>query len=207
MTKNAQQALRYLLQNYSNNVRFCLICNYISKIDEGLQNEFIKLRFNQLPTNEIIHFLSHISESEKLNLTVKSLTNIQKLYNSDIRSMINFMQSNQDIVKLQNRENYNFNIIDNEVWEGLIQKIKKTEKIDNLHTYIYDISIKYNIDKKNLINDFLNYMIRNHPNIINDAFLSFTENIMHSQIQNINVYINYALSQLSSIINNDCDLL
>jgi len=38
MTKNAQQALRYLLQNYSNNVRFCLICNYISKIDEGLQN-------------------------------------------------------------------------------------------------------------------------------------------------------------------------
>jgi DNA polymerase III delta prime subunit len=49
MTKNAQQALRYLLQNYSNNVRFCLICNYISKIDEGLQNEFIRLRFNQLP--------------------------------------------------------------------------------------------------------------------------------------------------------------
>ena len=38
MTKNAQQALRYLLQNYSNNVRFCLICNYISRIDEGLQN-------------------------------------------------------------------------------------------------------------------------------------------------------------------------
>ena len=36
MTKNAQQALRYLLQNYTNNVRFCLICNYISKIDEGL---------------------------------------------------------------------------------------------------------------------------------------------------------------------------
>jgi replication factor C subunit 3/5 len=27
MTKNAQQALRYLLSNYSNNVRFCLICN------------------------------------------------------------------------------------------------------------------------------------------------------------------------------------
>ena len=47
MTKNAQQALRYLLQNYSDGVRFCLICNYISRIDEGLQNEFIRLRFNQ----------------------------------------------------------------------------------------------------------------------------------------------------------------
>jgi len=49
MTKNAQQALRYLIQDYASNVRFCLICNYISKIDEGLQNEFIRLRFNQLP--------------------------------------------------------------------------------------------------------------------------------------------------------------
>ena len=32
MTKNAQQALRYLIQQYSTNIRFCLICNYISKI-------------------------------------------------------------------------------------------------------------------------------------------------------------------------------
>ena len=104
MTKNAQQALRYLLQNYTGNVRFCLICNYISKIDEGLQNEFIRLRFNQLPKDDIIQFLNNISESEKLNISLKSLSCIQKLYKSDIRSMINFMQSNQDIVKLQNNE-------------------------------------------------------------------------------------------------------
>ena len=56
MTKNAQQALKSLIQNYSSSVRFCLICNYISKIDEGLQNEFIKLRFNQLPEADIILF-------------------------------------------------------------------------------------------------------------------------------------------------------
>ena len=72
MTKNAQQALRYLLQNYTCNVRFCLICNYISKIDEGLQNEFIRLRFNQLPKDEIITFLNNISISEKLNLSPRN---------------------------------------------------------------------------------------------------------------------------------------
>ena len=66
MTKNAQQALRYLLQNYYSNVRFCLICNYISKIDEGLQNEFIRLRFNQLPKNDIISFLTNISILDNL---------------------------------------------------------------------------------------------------------------------------------------------
>ena len=60
MTKNAQQALRYLLQNYSSSVRFCLICNYISRIDEGLQNEFIRLRFNQLPEQKITHFYVYL---------------------------------------------------------------------------------------------------------------------------------------------------
>ena len=53
MTKNAQQALKYLLNGYNNNVRFCLICNYISRIDDSLQNEFMRIRFNQLPENDI----------------------------------------------------------------------------------------------------------------------------------------------------------
>ena len=100
MTKNAQQALRYLLQNYTNGVRFCLICNYISRIDEGLQNEFLRLRFNQLPEQDIISFLKNISVSENLNMTDKSLRLIQRLYKSDIRSMINFIQLNQNISSL-----------------------------------------------------------------------------------------------------------
>ena len=132
MTKNAQQALRYLLQNYSGGVRFCLICNYISKIDEGLQNEFIRLRFNQLPKQEIIQFLTHISDSEKLNMSQKSLSCIQKLYKSDIRSMINFMQSNQNT---SNNQELLF-IIDNDVWENIIQMINKSEKIDKMKNYI-----------------------------------------------------------------------
>ena len=53
MTKNAQQALKYLLQTCNDNVKFCLICNYISKVDESLRNEFLTIRFNQLPRNDI----------------------------------------------------------------------------------------------------------------------------------------------------------
>jgi len=196
MTKNAQQALRYLLQNYTSNVRFCLICNYISKIDEGLQNEFIRLRFNQLPKNDIIKFLTNISVSEKLNMSENSISCIQKLYKSDIRSMINFMQSNQDIVN----EEMVFNIIDNDVWESLLNKISKREKIDNIQKYVHTISINYNIDKKNIIKDFLNYIIRNHSKYLNKNFLNYVENLMHSQIQNNNIHIYYSLSRLSSFI-------
>lgn len=187
MTKNAQQALRYLLQSYSNNVRFCLICNYISRIDEGLQNEFLKLRFNQLPETEIINFLNNISVKEELNLSMDSLKKIQRLYKSDIRSMINFIQLNQNIEEI--------NIIDNHIWEKLyadISNISESEKYINL------ISIKYNIDKKNIIKDFINYIIRKYP--ITSNFLLFVEHIMHFQDLNNNTYINYSLLRLSSFI-------
>ena len=199
MTKNAQQALRYLLQNYTGNVRFCLICNYISKIDEGLQNEFIRLRFNQLPKDDIIHFLNHISESEKLNIPLSFLSSIQKLYKSDIRSMINFIQSNQDIVKLQNNEPIIY-IIGTDVWENIISMILKRENLEVVKNYIHKISTQYNIDKKNIIKDFLNYIIRNHSKYLSDDFLNFVENLMHSQIQNNNIHIYYSLSRLSSFI-------
>lgn len=199
MTKNAQQALRYLLQNYSGNVRFCLICNYISKIDEGLQNEFIRLRFNQLPKNDVIQFLNHISESENLNISHKSLSCIQKLYKSDIRSMINFMQSNQDIAK--NKDKFaEFNIIDNDIWEILLTKLSNNENIDAIKTTIHSISIEYNIDKKNIIKEFLNYIIRTYPKYLSSDFLYFIENLMHSQIQNNNIHVYYSLLRLSSFV-------
>ena len=200
MTKNAQQALRYLLQNYTNNVRFCLICNYISKIDDGLQNEFIRLRFNQLPKEDIIQFLTNISISEKLNMSYKTLSCIQKLYKSDIRSMVNCMQSKQDIVKFQENETLEFNIIDNDVWINLLNKLSSREKNETVNNFVQLISNQYNIDKKNIIKDFINYIIRNHPKYLSKEFLNFVENLMHSQIQNNNIYIHYSLTRLSSFI-------
>ena len=200
MTKNAQQALRYLLQNYTSNVRFCLICNYISKIEEGLQNEFIRLRFNQLPQEDIIKFLKNISVSENLNMSYKTLSCIQKLYKSDIRSMINCMQSKQDIIKFQKNETLEFNVIDNDVWENFIERFVAKDKIDNINKFVQLISNQYNIDKKNIIKDFLNYIIRNHTKYVSKDFLNFVENLMHSQIQNNNVYVYYSLSKLSSFI-------
>ncbi len=191
MTKNAQQALKYLLQNYSTTVRFCLICNYISKIDEGLQNEFIKLHFNELPKQDIINLLQTISISENLNIDIKSLENIQQNYKSDIRSMINFIQTNQD-----NKDK--INIIDDTIWKTLIYKISKREK--NIYNYIINLTNNYNIDNKNIIKFFLNYIIQNNSEIINSEFLDFVENIMHSTITNNKIFINYALTKLQKFI-------
>jgi len=197
MTKNAQQALRYLLQKYSNNVRFCLICNYISRIDDGLQNEFIRLRFNQLPTGDIINFLRNISNLENLNMSNKSLLCIQQIYKSDIRSMINFMQYNQDIL------NSEFKIIDNCVWDEITYKIQNKTELNSLIAYIQTISIKYNMDKKNIIKDYLNYIVRNNQHFITSNFLNFIENIMHFPDCKNTHFVNYSLSKLYTFLLND----
>ena len=194
MTKNAQQALHYLIQSYSSTVRFCLICNYISRIDEGLQNEFLRLRFNQLPKEDIIYFLKNISEKENLHVSEKSLHMIQQLYGSDMRSMINFMQSNQ------NMNDNNLTIIDTTIWETLFTKFETRESISSLDLYIQEISTTYNIDKKNIIKDYLKYIIRNKLQLITSDYLQFIENIMHYQeCKNVH-YVNYTLSRLSSFI-------
>jgi replication factor C subunit 3/5 len=194
MTKNAQQALRYLLHNFSTNVRFCLICNYISRIDEGLQNEFLRLKFNQLPEKEITLFLDKISKTEKLNLTSNSLDAIQQLYKTDIRSMINFMQTNQNI----NCDE--ISVIDTSVWKCLFNKLTTKVELKLLNKHINEISAKYNIDNKNIIKEFLNYIIRTHKQYNTPVFFNFVENVIHFEDCKPSHYVNYVLIHLLKLL-------
>ena len=192
MTKNAQQALKYLLQSSNYNVHFCLICNYISKIDESLKNEFICIRFNQLPKQDIYKFIKNITINEKLNLSDGVIETIQNNYNSDIRSMINFIQLNQNVT------NWETNIITNGVLEEihnlLRQNIDNTSVITKL---IHNISIQYNTDKKTIINKYFNYIIRYKRELVTHRFLNIIENIMHCCEQNIEHILNYFSYQLN----------
>jgi len=189
MTKNAQIALKYLLQSYKSKVRFCLICNYISRIDEALQNEFVRLRFNQLPQDEIITFLRNINECEKLDYSEEALLSIQKLFNSDIRSMINYMQSNEKLIS-------NMKIMKDELWIDLINRIKNKDYKKNIE-YINNLTIEYNIEKKNIIKNFLNFIIRHKKEYVTREFLLFIENVMHIPDLNIEYMLPHCLIKLN----------
>ena len=150
MTKNAQQALKYLIQSSRYNVRFCLICNYISKIDASLKNEFICIRFNQLPKQEIYRFIKSVASNENIHLSDDVIASIQEMYNSDIRSMVNFIQLNQKM------ENWTNSIISTATWETLHTLFIRNDYTKTL-TFIQETSVKYNIDKKALIKKYFNY--------------------------------------------------
>ena len=192
MTKNAQQALKYLLQGFNNNVRFCLICNYISRIDESLQNEFMRIRFNQLPEKDIIQFLTTISAKESLNIPIEKLTSIQRLFKTDIRSMINYMQSNQYII-------HHKEVINDDIWNALTLSIRDKTRYKETIQRFYKISSDYNIEIKNIIKDYLNFIIHCKPEYLTSEFLKFTEFIMHLNEPPIDYIIRYTILNLHNL--------
>ena len=53
MTKDAQFALRRVIEKYTRNTRFCLICNYVSKIIPALQSRCTRFRFAPLQAEQV----------------------------------------------------------------------------------------------------------------------------------------------------------
>ena len=193
MTKNAQQALKYLIQQYTSNIRFCLICNYISRIDTSLQNEFIRLRFCQLPKKDTFYFLEKIVKSESLNISGKQLKNIQYRFKSDIRSMINYLQSNHNNIEKST------NIFTDKFIKNLLKKLKNTDK--NKRSIISKTCKKYNIQKKEFILQFITYLINNRPDIMNTNFLSSIQFIIHNNNVKEDYLIQYLLGELDKVYN------
>jgi replication factor C subunit 3/5 len=191
MTKNAQQALKQLLQCSSQNVRFCLICNYISKIDESLKNEFIAIRFNQLPKYEIHKFISNICEKESILITDSAIDTVQHLYDSDIRSMINFIQLNQSCHKWEK------SIITNEIYDKIYQLLlDENVSINEFIEFIQNMSIQYNTDKRNIIKNFLQYMICFQSAVVTSEFLNTAEFIIHNIEAPIDTSLKYMYHHL-----------
>jgi replication factor C subunit 3/5 len=155
MTKNAQQALKNIMQTSTYNVRFCLICNYITKMDESLKNEFLCIRFNQLPKTDIFKFIKNICEKEELKLSDETLETIQDMYQSDIRSMINFIQMEGTRVQTLYTPFHIF------VLDNIHSKIRdKNTTLSDFNLFLNDISIRYNIDMRTLLQKYFNYLIR-----------------------------------------------
>ena len=68
MTKDAQFALRRVIERYTKTCRFCMICNYVSKIIPALQSRCTKFRFQPLSESQIVPRVEQVLVSEGLTL-------------------------------------------------------------------------------------------------------------------------------------------
>ncbi|KAG0722760.1 Replication factor C subunit 5 [Chionoecetes opilio] len=65
MTNDAQNALRRVIEKFTENVRFCLICNYLSKIIPAIQSRCTRFRFGPLASEQILPRLNYVIEQEQ----------------------------------------------------------------------------------------------------------------------------------------------
>lgn len=93
MTEEAQDALRVIIETYSEVTRFCFICNYISKITDAIKSRCMSVYFRKLPEECIIRKLKYIAEKESMSLSDDIYQGIIHISEGDMRRAIMLLQN------------------------------------------------------------------------------------------------------------------
>ncbi|MFP4645364.1 MAG: replication factor C small subunit [Candidatus Woesearchaeota archaeon] len=97
LTKEAQQALRRTMENYTSTCRFILSCNYSSKIIDPIQSRCAVFKFKPLSKEDIYTVIDTIAKNEGLSIDEKTKETIYKASNGDLRRVENILQSSASI--------------------------------------------------------------------------------------------------------------
>jgi replication factor C small subunit len=93
LTREAQQALRRTMENFTQTCRFILSCNYSSKIIEPIQSRCAVFRFKPLEKADLIKIIDHISEIEKIKVEEKAKEALVEVSEGDCRKLENILQA------------------------------------------------------------------------------------------------------------------
>jgi replication factor C small subunit len=97
LTREAQQALRRTMENFTSTCRFILSCNYSSKIIDPIQSRCVVFRFRLLEKKEVEKVIKKIAETEKLTLDEKAVEVLYEGSEGDCRRAINLIQASSSI--------------------------------------------------------------------------------------------------------------
>jgi len=93
MTRDAQTALRRIMEETSRYTRFVLICNYSSNLIEPIQSRCAIFRFKKIGQDEVTARLKKIAKAEDVKATEKVLQAISAAVDGDLRQGINLLQA------------------------------------------------------------------------------------------------------------------
>ncbi|WP_396610962.1 replication factor C small subunit [Haloferax sp. S1W] len=93
LTNDAQSALRRTMEQFSDNTRFILSCNYSSKIIDPIQSRCAVFRFSPLGDDAIADQTRDIADAEGIELTEDGLDALVYAAGGDMRRAINSLQA------------------------------------------------------------------------------------------------------------------
>jgi replication factor C subunit 3/5 len=105
MTSAAQFALRRVIEKYTKNVRFCLICNQVSKIIPAIQSRCMRFRFSPLKKEQCLERIQQICERENIPIDKETIYKIIEIGGGDMRKILNIVESTHMSYGIVNSEN------------------------------------------------------------------------------------------------------
>jgi len=99
LTREAQQALRRTMENYTQTCRFILAANYSSKIIDPIQSRCAMFRFKPLEKKDIFTIIEKIEKEEKIKINDKAKEALFNISEGDVRKVENILQSSAAISK------------------------------------------------------------------------------------------------------------
>jgi replication factor C subunit 2/4 len=93
MTSDAQSALRRTMEQHSRVTRFCIMCNYVSRIIDPITSRCAKFRFSPLPATAMTSRLQHIAEQEGVSFSDGALDALMSASSGDMRRAVSLMQN------------------------------------------------------------------------------------------------------------------
>ena len=93
LTSDAQNALRRLMEMYSDVTSFILSCNYSSKLISPIQSRTVVFRFKNLSKENVFEYIERIVKGEKLKIDSKAMEALYSLSEGDMRKAVNILQA------------------------------------------------------------------------------------------------------------------
>ncbi len=184
MTPDAQASLRRVIEKYTKNVRFCLICNYIKKIDIAIQSRCTCFRFAPLKSNYIKQKLNQIINKENIKYENDGLDTIIKRSKGDMRKVLNILQSVSMAYDIVSKDNVDkclgypckediFSIIKSLLYDSFKEtynliKYYRNEMgyslidiITEIHDFLISVLLDNNKNDLNITQQHIQYIINN----------------------------------------------
>lgn len=205
MTNDAQAILRKIIEEYTNNTRFCLICNYIQNISPALQSRCTRFRFSPIGNNDIKNKIIKITETEDIAITNTGIETIIKRSKGDMRKVLNILQSVSMSYSIINEKNINMcighprkqeitkilNFLINKSFEDSYNNIIKIKNeyglsLGDIVTEIHDIIVDYIITSTTTYEDIKKLNIKTMASILDKLrVIEFNHSV--NTIENIQI--------------------
>ena len=154
ITSAAQFALRRVIEKYTENARFWLICNNVSKIIPAVQSRWTKFRFSPLKWEQIKLRLNQICIQENISISEDAQDAIVKLSNGDMRKVLNILESwalAHEKIECKDVYNWTGRPSISEVNEIFISLCK--DNFEDSFNKIVDIKTQFGLTLDDIVND------------------------------------------------------